>query len=186
MKQKHSTKLGLTRRGLFKATGAVVLGGVLASLTSRPAVGQGRVDVLMLTTNSSHFMFVPTGLWVEPGTVVRWIQESDFHSATAYHPDNFGKELRIPEGAKSWDSGVLIEVGATFEHRFEVEGVYDYYCIPHEFLGMVGRIIVGEPKGGPGTKPLEQGIPPQAQSMMPSIEEIMARKVVSFPPGVVS
>ncbi|MFQ5795197.1 MAG: plastocyanin/azurin family copper-binding protein [Candidatus Bipolaricaulia bacterium] len=168
----RSTKLHLTRRGFFKMTGAVALGGTLASLTGRPAVGQGRVDVLMLTTNGNHYIFVPTGLWIEPGTVVRWILESDVHSTTAYHPDNFGKELRIPERAKPWNSGVLTQVGATFEHRFVVEGIYDYYCIPHEFLGMVGRIIVGEPKGGPGTKPLERGIPEPA------------RKVVPFPPGV--
>ena len=25
-------------------------------------------------------------------------------------------------------------------------GVYDYYCQPHEMAGMVGRIVVGEPR----------------------------------------
>ena len=29
--------------------------------------------------------------------------------------------------------------------RFTVTGVYDYFCIPHEEAGMVGRIIVGSP-----------------------------------------
>jgi hypothetical protein len=38
-----------------------------------------------------------------------------------------------------------MEAGATFEHTFETEGVYHYYCIPHESLGMLGSVIVGEP-----------------------------------------
>ena len=25
------------------------------------------------------------------------------------------------------------------------EGIYDYFCVPHEHAGMVGRIIVGNP-----------------------------------------
>ena len=31
---------------------------------------------------------------------------------------------------------------------FTVEGVYDYYCVPHEHAGMVGRIVVGTPAAG--------------------------------------
>ena len=30
-----------------------------------------------------------------------------------------------------------------------VEGVYDYFCAPHEMAGMVGRIIVGRPGAQP-------------------------------------
>lgn len=41
---------------------------------------------------------------------------------------------------------------ATFERVFAVPGVYDYFCKPHELAGMAGRIVVGEPGDGPGTR----------------------------------
>ena len=91
---------------------------------------------------------------IAPGDTVRWVQLSGFHSIAAYHPSNDNHELRIPVSAKPWDSGVLLAEdptrAATFEHVFTVQGVYDYFCKPHERAGMVGRIVVGDPGDGPG------------------------------------
>ena len=36
------------------------------------------------------------------------------------------------------------EPGKTFEYTVEVENVYDYFCIPHEYRAMVGSVIVGK------------------------------------------
>src|SRR3954471_14263383 len=96
--------------------------------------------------------FDPVGLQGAPGTTVRWAVEADVHTATAHHPANGGRPLRIPEHAAPWDSGYLAEPGETFEVTLTVEGVYDYFCAPHEAAGMVGRIVVGRP-GGPGATP---------------------------------
>lgn len=97
----------------------------------------------------SRVWFDPIGLYVEPGTTVRWIVRDNVHTTTAYHPGNDQHSLRIPEGATPWDSGFLVNPGDHFEVKLTVPGVYDYYCLPHEAAGMVGRIIVGE-AGGPG------------------------------------
>ena len=35
--------------------------------------------------------------------------------------------------------------GESFEVELTEPGVYDYFCIPHEHAGMVGRIVVGGP-----------------------------------------
>src|SRR5688572_9165897 len=88
--------------------------------------------------------FDPIGRLVTPGTTVRWALVDGVHSTTAYHPAN-GRPLRIPEGARPWDSGILKEPGAGFEVRLTVPGVYDFFCLPHEAAGMVGRIVVGTP-----------------------------------------
>ncbi len=88
--------------------------------------------------------FEPHVVRVNVGGTVTWTNESGSHSTTAYHPDN-DQPLLVPDGAAAWDSGILSEGGATFEHTFETEGVYHYYCTPHETLGMLGTIIVGEP-----------------------------------------
>jgi len=95
-------------------------------------------------------VFTPAVVWLEPGGTVTWEIETGSHSATAYHPDNGGKPARVPGGTDAFDSGVQ-SGGATFEHTFETEGVYNYYCTPHESLGMVGLAVVGSPQGGPGT-----------------------------------
>ncbi|QLG64062.1 plastocyanin/azurin family copper-binding protein [Halorarum salinum] len=38
--------------------------------------------------------------------------------------------------------------GETYEHTFEVEGEYGYFCIPHEGAGMVGTVTVDGDGGG--------------------------------------
>jgi plastocyanin len=118
-------------------------GGVLAQ-------ADANVEVEMQTLDSGQH-FHPHVAWVAPGGTVTFHNASGTHTATAYHPDN-DKPLRIPEGAEPFDSGLLTEEGATFEHTFETEGVYDVYCKPHEQLGMIGTVLVGEPDphGQPG------------------------------------
>lgn len=106
-------------------------------------------DVQMTTTDEGEH-FEPHVVWVERGGTVTWHLESGEHSTTAYHPEN-DRPDRIPEGAASWDSGLLSEQGETYEHAFETRGVYDYYCTPHEGAGMIGSVIVGHPD--PDTQP---------------------------------
>ena len=134
--------------------------------------------VVALRTLGGDFRFDPVGLLVEPGTSVIWLNMGDFHTTTAFHPDNDellagGVPLRIPEGAESWHSGLLgLTAGTQFEHRFQVEGVYDYFCQPHYNFGMVGRIIVGRAHGGPAiSRPLAE-LPESAQRQMPPVESV--------------
>lgn len=135
--------------------------------------------VEMRTDNKGSY-FTPKGLLVEPGTTVTFVNESGAHAVTAYHPDFGDKPLRIPEEAEPWDSPVYSESGSEYEVTLDVPGVYDYYCPPHEVMGMVGRVIVGEPQGGPGTTELTD-MPPAAKSKMPSIEDILEEGVVEGP-----
>jgi hypothetical protein len=64
-----------------------------------------------------------------------------------------------------------------------VEGVYDFYCVPHEHAGMVGRIIVGQPGRSSATSVSTQAaggepIPEIALQAFPSIDEIMRQGIV--------
>ncbi len=117
----------------------------------------------------------PIGLHVEPGTTVRFENRSGAHTATAYHPDN-GRDLRIPPGAEPWDSGLMARRGQSFEVTLTVPGVYDYYCLPHEAMGHVGRIIVGDPQAALARS--AEGLPRAAREALPSVEQIMASHVV--------
>ena len=127
-----------------------------------------------MTTKGSEYYFDPIGLFVESGDTVTWKIDSQAHSSTAYQSGNGPSEVtRIPDGAEAWNSEVLTEQGATFDHTFHVEGTYDYFCIPHKSLGMVGRIVVGNPGG-----PAEGTMPPDGD--VPTSEAILENGMVSF------
>jgi len=138
-----------SRRGFLRTVGGATVG----LLAARPVTAQGgggTTHTVTMATDRGSFYFDPVGLHVEPGDTVEWVNESGQHSATSYTQDNprYDGSRRIPEGAESWDSGVFEEPGATFSYTFETPGTYDYYCIPHKTLGMVGRLVCGSP-GGP-------------------------------------
>src|SRR3712207_9318172 len=72
--------------------------------------------------------FDPANITVEPGTTVTWVQGGNNpHATTSY--------------AGLWDSGMTEGgSGGTFSFTFEEPGTYDYFCVPHESLGMIGTV----------------------------------------------
>jgi len=159
-----------------------MLAGVAAPALVR--AGDPMVEIGMRSDiDGARVWFDPIGVLVSPGTTITWIARENVHTATAYHPDNDDHSLRIPEGAKAWDSGYLVNPGDSFDVTLEVAGIYDYYCDPHEHGGMVGRIIVADPTG-PGALPYDyfkrldpvpdwQDLPEMAQKRFPSVQSIL-------------
>jgi plastocyanin len=149
---------------------AAILVGITMGLSNDPSSQNGTLYVVEMR----DFFFDPPGLFLQPGDRVLWVlledQLGDGHSATAYHP-RYDKTSRIPEGAEPWSSPLLTELGSFYERAFTTVGVHDYFCIPHEDMGMVGRIVVREATG-PGTRPVSEGISPAGQSSLPTIEEL--------------
>jgi plastocyanin len=144
----------------------------------------GVVEIEMRTEGTEVF-FDPVGVWVEPGTTIRFILVDGVHDSQAYHPDNATDLMRIPEGAEPWNSGMLggiIDTTGTFEVTLTVEGVYDYFCSPHHALGMVGRIVVGDPDASPA-KPDDELPYEAARDALPSVERILAEGAVYHQDG---
>jgi plastocyanin len=177
-----------TRRAVLEA-GGLWLAGLAA--TGAAHAEAGVVEIRMRSDElGAHVAFEPIGLLIQPGQKVRWTNAgNNVHTTTAYHPDNDAHSLRIPATARPWNSDYLINPGDHFELTLTVEGVYDYFCIPHEMAGMVGRIIVGRP-AGPGTLPFDyfradrskrhwQAVPAIAQRAFPAVDLIMAKRVVA-------
>ena len=108
---------------------------LLGMLVFAPSVGaQGQEVTVRMEDN----FFAPANITVEPGTTVTWVQSGDnAHTTTSY------------DGL--WDSG-LLEGGSdeTFSYTFDEPGTYDYFCIPHEEMGMVGSVTV---TGGAAASP---------------------------------
>ncbi|GGL29206.1 hypothetical protein GCM10009037_11160 [Halarchaeum grantii] len=176
------------RQFITKAGGAgLVASGVVGSASAQegesdPRTGSGTQDdpyVVEMHTDGSEYLFDPVGLYVEEGDWVRWVNASGSHSTTAYSPSNPNAEVSlIPEGAEPWNSGTFQEQGATFDYQFQAAGTYDYYCIPHKTLGMVGRVVCGEP-GGPAEN---NEIPDDVGSgILPDSETIVEEKALAYP-----
>lgn len=168
-----------TRRRVLEAGGVFFA----ASAFRRSAAMAGEAVEIAMQGNAdgSKVWFDPIGIHIEPGRTVRWINRDpgNSHTATAYHPDMFERPLRIPKNAKPWDTDYLLP-DESFSVTFSEEGVYDYYCVPHEHAGMVGRIVVGQPgaaepqAGEAGENPL----PEVALKGFPSVEEILEKGIV--------
>lgn len=159
-------------------------GGFLAALFAKSGLAAGEtIDISMRgKEDGSHVWFDPVGILVQPGQTVRWTNRDpgNSHTVTTYHPEFFDRPLRIPARARPWHSDYLLP-DETFSVTFEQEGVYDYYCVPHEHAGMVGRIVVGSPGSSAGPGKDEAGlipVPPAALAGFPPVEEIIAKRTV--------
>ncbi len=83
-----------------------------------------------VTVGMEDNFFDKANITVEPGTTVTWVQRGKYgHTTTSY------------DGL--WDSGLIEgDTDGTFSYTFEEPGTYEYFCGPHEEMGMVGTVTV--------------------------------------------
>lgn len=106
--------------------------------------GKQNVTVSVGTNaNGGAFGFSPTAIRVDPGTTVTWEWTGQGGSHNVVDQDG------------NFQSDLLSEQGATFEHAFESEGTFKYACEPHMAMGMKGAVVVGG-SGGKDPSQLEQ------------------------------
>ena len=123
--------------------------------------------VLMGGPSGAQEAFIQDRLRVRPGTTVTWELQSSGHTAAAYPPDTHNAyPSRIPEGATPFDSPLLFTKGERYAFTFEIEGVYNYFCRPHEGSGMVGVVVVGNPLDGPGLTSPQHELPRAARNAL--------------------
>lgn len=93
-------------------------------------------------------VFEPDELTVPVGETVTWGFASSGHNVSC-RPEH-SDVVTLPDIAEPFASyssgespgGTYVPQGETYEHTFEVGGVYVYLCIPHVNRGMVGTIHV--------------------------------------------
>jgi halocyanin-like protein len=124
------------------------------------ATGQDSVTVEVgVDANGGAFGFGPPAVHVDNGATVQfeWTGEGGGHNV-------------VSDGDGPLDSGSAVSnAGVNYEHTFEEDGIFNYYCAPHEGLNMKGSIVVGEEYptqtlggGGPvEVDPHEAGVPIQ-------------------------
>jgi plastocyanin len=92
---------------------------------------------------TDQYKFDPATLTIPKGTTVEWqVAGTQPHTVTDDPSKAMDKSHTVlPAGADPWDSGML-NPGQSFKHTFTVAGEYSYICIPHEAMGMIGKITV--------------------------------------------
>lgn len=88
--------------------------------------------------------FDPETVTIKAGEAVRWVNDAGGPSHTVTTDPSMVQDethVAIPEGAKTFSSGA-IGPGKSYQHTFEVPGIYRYACAPHEGNKMLGKIVV--------------------------------------------
>jgi plastocyanin len=87
--------------------------------------------------------YSPAKVVIKVGQTVEWKNTSKIaHTVTADPKLAKRKEsVLLPKDAKPFNSGTM-QGNAVFRYTFTVPGLYRYFCIPHEMMGMVGEVEV--------------------------------------------
>lgn len=146
---------------------AIALGvAAFARPTSTPVPA---THTVRMTQQGNQYKFEPAGLRIQPGDVVEFVNVSGFPHNVQFYPN------RIPQGAAAVLNRAMAQrmaevagpmmMQANQKYRISFagapQGTYDYFCLPHQALGMKATLIVGQP-GGPGST-INDGEPTPAQ-----------------------
>ena len=87
------------------------------------------IEVLM-QDDGGNYIYTPEEITVSAGETVELVltSQNEFHSFTV---DDLGIDVEVEAG----ETDKLV-------FTFDEPGTYDFICLPHESLGMVGQIIV--------------------------------------------
>ena len=109
-------------------------GGAQSAEQPKPAAVVGMTGTLK---------YDPAKITVKVGDTVEWRNTSLISHTVTADPAlaKDKKNVLLPDGAKPFNSGDMPRK-ATFRYTFTVPGLYRYFCIPHEKMGMVGEVIV--------------------------------------------
>ncbi len=108
----------------------------LATLTATPALAETHlVQMLNRDAAGNMMVFEPAYLEIAPGDSVTFVPTERSHNAESM-------DDMLPQGAEGWTGKRDEEITVSFD----VPGYYGYKCKPHEAMGMVGLIRVGDPE----------------------------------------
>ncbi|RBI61824.1 plastocyanin [halophilic archaeon] len=157
-----------TRRGFLRAlSGGTAATATAATADEAAAQGQQTIDM------TDQLVFDPDSVTVQPGTTVVWENVGSVpHSVTAYGDQIPGEAEYFASGGFDSEDAARqaypegsIGGGERYEHTFETEGEYEYFCIPHETAGMVASITVGSGGGEGGGGGGMPAIPESARTL---------------------
>jgi plastocyanin len=114
----------------------------IGGLASPPApADSGKTGAIVAITDS--FRFDPNTVTIHAGEAVEWKNQSHFRHTVTDDPKMAGQpgDAALPTGAEAFSSQE-IPPGGSYRRTLRVPGIYRYFCMPHEGIGMLGKIVV--------------------------------------------
>ena len=103
--------------------------------SSKFAIAADQTVEMLNRLNKESMVFEPKIVRVNVGDTVLWKANDKGHNV------EFIKK-GVPEGVGKFKSKFNKDV----EYKFEVPGIYAYWCTPHKNMGMIGFVVVGDDK----------------------------------------
>ena len=102
---------------------------------SQPSFSADQTIEMLNKLGKEHMVYSQKIVNIEVGDTVFW------KSTTPGHNVEFIKG-GVPEGVEKFRS----KVSKDTEYKFEIPGIYAYWCTPHKGMGMIGFVVVGDDK----------------------------------------
>ena len=108
---------------------------VAAALLVLVATGAPRAATHVVTVQDA-VVFTPDNLQIQQGDFVEWQHVGNSFN----HTTTNGTGALDPNAGTLWDTPLA--AGESFIYQFNDAGTFDYFCRPHEGVGMTGQIVV--------------------------------------------
>ena len=105
---------------------------VLLSLWSGLAVAADTTIEMLNKLDNEYMVFSKKTVYIDSGDTVFWKATDKGHNVEFV-------EKAVPTGVESFKS----KLNQDTEYKFNIPGIYAYWCTPHKTRGMIGFVIVG-------------------------------------------
>jgi len=102
---------------------------------SKPASAADQIIEMLNKMGKENMVFSKKIVKIEAGDTVYWKSTKPGHNV------EFIKN-GVPDGVDKFRSALSKDT----EYKFEIPGIYAYWCTPHKGMGMIGFVVVGNDK----------------------------------------
>tara|TARA_Y100001960_G_scaffold91119_1_gene98091 strand:+ start:101 stop:526 length:426 start_codon:yes stop_codon:yes gene_type:complete len=102
---------------------------------SQPSFGADQTIEMLNKLGKEHMVYSQKIVNIEVGDSIFW------KATTKGHNVEFIKG-GTPNGVEKFKSKINKDV----QYKFEIPGIYAYWCTPHKGMGMIGFVVVGNDK----------------------------------------
>ncbi len=121
-----------------------------APAAAQRAGATGQVHQVRMELRDGTYRYDPATLTIKVGDTVRWLNVNGFPHNVSFYQDQVPAgavdflRTAMPNQLSPLNGPLLTDSLATYEITFAgaPSGTYNYYCLPHEALGMKARLTI--------------------------------------------
>ena len=108
---------------------------LITSFITTTAISEAHIIEMLNKSGNEMMVYSKKIIRVKVGDTVTW------KATTKGHNVEFIRN-GTPEGVDKFKSKMNVDV----DYKFDVPGIYAYWCTPHKAMGMIGFVVVGDDK----------------------------------------